>query len=141
MFKRKPTEKVIFPISAMIDCTFLLLIYFISVCSLHKQESDLLMQLPSLSSGLSSEIPDEQLIEVKPDNSVWINDMCITTNPMNDTALSGLLQKFNEICQAGKIPAMVTISANAACSHQTVISVLDACAIAGITNVTFTEDE
>ena len=142
MFKRKSITKVTFPISAMIDCTFLLLVYFMSVCSLHKQESDLFMQLPGLAANdAAAEIFDEQLIEIYGDNTVWINEMQVPVSVNENNALTILLKNFVEICKAANTKALISVAADPACSHQTVISVLDACANADISNITFTEFE
>ena len=72
--EKKETGKISFPISSMIDCTFLLLIYFMSACSLNKTEGDLGFSLPG--EGRETEavvMPDEQVLEIDGEGAIAIN--------------------------------------------------------------------
>ena len=141
--RKKHKTKIAFPISAMIDCTFLLLIYFMAACTLHKQEADISFSLPG--QAQSSEplaMPDEQIVEIRADGGIILNDREIDTP--TDPFLSDLTEtliRFKEVCASAKNEAMIIISADDQTSHQRVVEVLNACAAAKLTHVTFAFDD
>ena len=145
MLRRKKQKIAIaFPISAMIDCTFLLLIYFMSACTLHKQEADISFSLPGQTE--SSEplaMPDEQIVEIRADGRVILNDMEIDSPHDPDLPeLTETIIRFMQVCASAKNEAMLIINADDGTPHQRVVDVLNACAAAKLTNVTFAfEDE
>ena len=143
---KKETGKISFPISSMIDCTFLLLIYFMSACSLNKTEGDLGFSLPG--EGRETEavsMPDEQVIEIDPEGAVGINGQTLVkagSRELDD--LAETLLRFQAASRGAKIPALVSVSAADEALHERVALVLDCCHRAGLTNVTFAcqeEDE
>ena len=141
--KKKKPAKVPFPISAMIDCTFLLLIYFMIACSLHKQEADISFSLPGVaeqSEPLS--MPDEQILEIRADGGIIINNLELDSPKSKDLPeLTKTLERFREACSATKTEAMLTINADDKVPHQRVVDVLDACSAAKLENVTFAFEE
>ena len=142
--KKKPPAKVIFPISAMIDCTFLLLIYFMVACSLHKQEADISFSLPGIAEQSEPlAMPDEQILEIQPDGGIVLNDLELDSPESTELPeLRRTLKRFREACSATKTEAMLTINAADEVPHQRVVDVLDACSAAELENVTFAfEDE
>ena len=136
--KKKPL-KVDFPISAMIDCTFLLLIYFMVACSLHKQEADISFSLPGVAEQSEPiAMPDEQILEIRPNGSVVLNDLELDSPKSKELPeLTKTLEKFREACAATKTEAMLTINADDEVPQQRVVDVLDACSAAKLENVTF----
>ena len=136
--KKKPL-KVDFPISAMIDCTFLLLIYFMVACSLHKQEADISFSLPGVAEQSEPiAMPDEQVLEIRPNGSVVLNDLELDSPQSKELPeLTKTLEKFREACAATKTEAMLTINADDEVPQQRVVDVLDACSAAKLENVTF----
>ncbi len=136
--KKKPL-KVDFPISAMIDCTFLLLIYFMVACSLHKQEADISFSLPGVAEQSEPiAMPDEQILEIRPNGSVVLNDLELDSPQSKELPeLTKTLEKFREACAATKTEAMLTINADDEVPQQRVVDVLDACSAAKLENVTF----
>ncbi len=142
--KRRAQSKVEFPISAMIDCTFLLLIYFMVASTFHKQEADISFSLPGVAEQSEAvEIPDEQIIEITEDGRVFLNDL--QYDQPNDPDMPELVKtliRFKQAADANKVPAMVTIAPAPKVKHQRVVDVLNACAAARLANVTFAvEDE
>ena len=139
--KRPPKKplKVDFPISAMIDCTFLLLIYFMVACSLHKQEADISFSLPGVAEQSEPiAMPDEQILEIRADGSVVLNDLELDSPQSTDLPeLTKKLERFRETCASTKTEAMLTINADDVIPQQRVIDVLDACSAAKLENVTF----
>ena len=141
--KKKPL-KVDFPISAMIDCTFLLLIYFMVACSLHKQEADISFSLPGVAEQSEPiTMPDEQILEILSDGRVVLNDLELDSAQSTELPeLRKTLTRFRESCLMTKTDAMLTINVDDIVPQQRVIDILDACSAAKLENVTFAfEDE
>ena len=115
-----------------------------AACTLHKQEADISFSLPGQAE--SSEplaMPDEQVIEIRADGGIILNDREIDSP--RDPVLSNLtetLTRFKQVCTSAKNEAMIIINASDETPHQRVVEVLNACAAAKLTNVTFAfEDE
>lgn len=128
-----------FQMSSMIDIVFLLLIYFLVTSSLAKSEADLGIQLPgTVVQTTSVKMPDEQIIEIDPQGAVILNGMVFdSSNSREMPELVRTLIRFRQASEAANNPAMVSIQADEAVSHQRVIDVMNACAAANIKNVTF----
>lgn len=137
--EKKETGKISFPISSMIDCTFLLLIYFMSACSLNKTEGDLGFSLPG--EGRETEavlMPDEQVIEVDEEGAIVLNGQTLVQAKSRELAeLTETLMRFQAASRGAKIPALVSVSAADEALHERIALVLDCCHKAGLTNVTF----
>ncbi len=128
-----------FQMSAMIDIVFLLLIYFLVTTSLAKSEADLGIKLPgTVVQTTTLKMPDEQVIEIAADGQVLLNGQ--TFDPPSQREMPRLvatLIRFRQASDATGNPAMISIQADESVRHQRVIDVMNACAIAGIKNVTF----
>ncbi len=134
-----------FDLTSMIDVVFLLLIYFMYLPI--QQEADLMFSLPSFSQNQDSgnaPLPSEQMVEIAPDGSVSLNG-----TPMGEPRpdkfelkeLASVLRRLKISADRSGIPTIVTIYPDADSPHQAAISVLDACAMAGIKQVSFSEAE
>jgi len=141
--KKKKPVKVIFPISAMIDCTFLLLIYFMVSCTMHKQEADISFSLPGVAEQSEPiAMPDEQIVEIMANGAIILNDLELDSPASAELpAFTKTLKRFREACAATKTEAMLTISAADKVPHQRIIDVLNACSAAKLENVTFAFEE
>lgn len=126
-------------VSSLIDMVFLLLVYFMATCSLVKSEGDLGIKLPGMvQQAVSVDMPDEQMIEVRADNRVFLNGAQYgDPNTQDLPDLVVLLQRYKLASQAANNKALITVAAEDSARHQRVIDVLNACAEAGIENVTF----
>ncbi len=72
--KKKPPDPTM-PLASMIDCVFLLLIYFMVSATLERQEADIAFELPGvIEQDSPMEMPDEQIIEVYGNGQVIVND-------------------------------------------------------------------
>jgi biopolymer transport protein ExbD len=86
------------------------------------------------------EIPDEQRIQIQPNGQVVLNDQ-----PMDSPAsaemptLLSTLKRFKESADSNKSEALITIDADDAANHERIVQVLNACAQAKITGVTFAD--
>ena len=125
----------------MIDMVFLLLVFFMVTAKPIKQESDINLGLPgTVSQDESVEIPDEQRISIQPTGQVVLNEMLMDSP--TSTALPTLLAtlvRFKESADANKSEALITIDADDEASHQRIVDVLNTCAKAGISAVTFAD--
>ena len=60
----------------MIDCVFLLLVFFMVSSTFNKQEADISFALPGTADQSESvEIPDEQIIQITENGNVFLNDL------------------------------------------------------------------
>ena len=126
-------------VTSLIDLVFLLLVFFMVTCSLVKSEGDLGIQLPGMVAQAESvDMPDEQIIEIKANGRVYLNNQ--EYDSFDSTDLPGLtntLERYKAASLASKTKALITISADNATKHQRVIDVMNACAAAKIKNITF----
>ena len=144
--KHKDDVKAAVDMTPMIDCVFLLLVFFMVSTTFNKQEADISFALPGTAEQSDSvEIPDEQIIQITENGNVFLNDLeyDAPTDP-NMPELIKTLILFRQTAEANKVPAMVTIAPEDNVKQQRVVDVLNACTAAKIANVTFavgSEDE
>ncbi len=126
-------------VSSLIDMVFLLLIYFMVSASLVKSEGDLGIKLPGIvQQSVTLDMPDEQIIEVRETGEVFLNGRRYGHHDSQDLSdLEEMLLRYNASSVASGNQALVTIWAADTAKHQRVIDVMNACAGAGIENVTF----
>ena len=141
--KRSDAVTMKVDMTPMIDCVFLLLIFFMVTTTLHRQEADISFALPGVADQSESvEIPDEQIIEIFEDGRVLLNDL--EYDAPDDPEMPELvdpLVRFKATADANKVEAMITIAPAGLVKHQRVVDVLNACAAAKINNVTFAMEE
>ncbi len=137
--RKRAEKKGGVPIAPMIDVVFLLLIYFMVSSTLERQEADLSFQLPgTVEQAEPLELPDEQIIEIRPDGQVVVNDYPYDKpDAVRLNELASMLTRFHEASRANKVDAIVTISPADAVAHAQIVKVMDACSIAGIEAVNF----
>jgi biopolymer transport protein ExbD len=139
--RRKDTTTVEMQMGPMIDMVFLLLVFFMVSAKPIKQESDVNIGLPgTVAQEEALDIPDEQRIKIDAAGQVFLNDQPM--DPPQSPELPNLtatLKRFKESADANKSEALVTIDADDQANHQRIVSVLNSCAIAKITGVTFAD--
>lgn len=134
-----------FSLTSMIDVVFLLLIYFMYLPI--QQEADLSVQLPVPVPPDPNEkivLPSEQKVKIMPDGSIALNDSMIASfeeikagKPL--TVLANNLKRLNASATNAGIKMIVTIIPDGDAPHQASMSVLDACAKAGVKQVSFSD--
>ena len=126
-------------IAPMIDCVFLLLIYFMVAASLHKTEADLSISLPgSVIQTQTVTMPDEQIIEIQNTGAILMNGKKYDTEVSQALPeLTAMLNRYRLAALASRNKALVTIQAADDVVHQRVVDVMNACAAAEIKNVSF----
>lgn len=132
-------------ISSLIDCTFLLLIYFLVCTTVQKRETDLGMTLPSaLPASDSMPDIDPKLIRIDGDGviSVGAGEAQVTMDTDSSVRevplLTADLRTYAAALKASNQEPLVQIYVDGAASQQRVIDVLNALAGVEITKVTFT---
>jgi biopolymer transport protein ExbD len=129
-----------FQMSPLIDCVFLLLVFFMTSATLMRVEADLGFSLPAtIPSATSVAMPDEQMIEIAADGAVSLNGVVygLPGDAGGRPPLMALLTRFRQASEAARNLAMVTIVADESTPHERVVAVLDTCAGANIKNITF----
>jgi biopolymer transport protein ExbD len=106
-----------------------------------KQESDINIGLPgTVAQEEALEIPDEQRIQIQPNGQILLNDQPMDAPQSPELpALLSTLKRFKESADSNKTEALITIDADDAANHQRIVQVLNACAQAKITGVTFAD--
>jgi biopolymer transport protein ExbD len=140
--RKKDVQTVEMQMGPMIDMVFLLLVFFMVSAKPVKQESDINIGLPgTVAQEEALEIPDEQRIQIQPNGQVVLNDQ-----PMDSPASAAMpalfatLKRFKESADSNKSEALITIDADDAAIHERIVQVLNVCAQAKITGVTFSDD-
>ena len=126
-------------IAPLIDVVFLLLIYFLVTSSLKPVEADLSIKLPGTAKTKEAvKVPDEQIVEISPEGDVILNGRVFGNRNNSDLSdLVVMLMRYKENAEAGQNKAMVTIQADGDSAHQRSMDVLNACAAARVTHVSF----
>ena len=144
--KFKDNVKAEVDMTPMIDCVFLLLVFFMVSTTFNKREADISFALPGTAEQSDSvEIPDEQIIQITEAGNVFLNDLEYDkpTDPDMPELVKTLIL-FRQTAEANQVPAMITIAPEDDVKQQRVVDVLNACTAAKIANVTFavgSEDE
>ena len=139
--RRQDTQLVEMQMGPMIDMVFLLLVFFMVTAKPIKQESDISLGLPgTVTAEEAVDLPDEQRIRIEDDGSIVLNDSVLASAAdTNLKELVAILQRFKESSEANKSEALVTLDAADGTNHQRIVDVLNACARASITGVTFSD--
>jgi len=140
--RRKDVQTVEMQMGPMIDMVFLLLVFFMVTAKPVKQESDINIGLPgTVAQEESVDIPDEQRITIQADGQVILNEQPMDSAASEELpALLATLKRFKESADANQSEALITIQADDDSKHQRIVHVLNACAKAQITGVTFADD-
>ena len=144
--KFKDNVKAEVDMTPMIDCVFLLLVFFMVSTTFNKREADISFSLPGTAEQSDSvDIPDEQIVQITEAGNVFLNDLEYDkpTDPDMPELVKTLIL-FRQTAEANKVPAMITIAPEDNVKQQRVVDVLNACTAAKIANVTFavgSEDE
>ncbi len=128
-----------FTLDSMLDIVFLLLIYFMVTAAFVQEEADISMSLPGrVQQSEPLDMPEEQVLDIRADGSVWLNGQ-----PFDDPAsrdlpqLTRVLSRFRMAAADAKVPAFIVVQAEDNAAHQRIIDVLNACAVAEISLVSF----
>jgi biopolymer transport protein ExbD len=135
--RRRPTSSgsVEMQMGPMIDMVFLLLVFFMVSARPVKQEADISIGLPgALAQDEAVDIPEEILVELDAAGALQVNEQRLEI-----PALRAMLARFKQAADANRTDALVSLAPHDAVPHQRLVDVLDACAAAGVTGVTFVD--
>lgn len=138
--KHVEETKLELQISPLIDVVFLLLIYFLVTATLIKKEGDISFSLPAnIEPSQMIIIPVEVLIEITADGAVMMDGMRFSASDDKLNELVTQLEGLRGIADSQRSPFYVNILPNADSEHSRVIDVMDACAAAGVKNLSFSK--
>lgn len=132
-------------ISSLIDCTFLLLIYFLVTTTIQKREQDLDMTLPAAAPSESQPDIDPKFIKVDANGAISVGAGASQIPMDADPAVRDLplltadLQSYASAAKSADSKPLVQLYVDGGANQQRVIDVLNALAGVGISNVTFTD--
>lgn len=140
-FQRHVEEaKLELQIAPLIDVVFLLLIYFMVTAALIKKEGDISFMLPAqVAVSDMIDIPVEVLIEIGSDGAVMVEGMRFSPTDQNLEDLVSQLRGLQAIAKSQNSPFFVNILPNQDSLHGRIIDVMDACAAAGVKNLSFSK--
>lgn len=144
MPKQNPNADMGFQIAPMIDVVFVILVFFMALAGQIRIEQILQTRLPGVSSTQGPvDFVDEQILQISEDGEVTLNDEAYDSPESRDLPqLTNTLGQLRASSDAAKTKLMVTLVAHPDSPYYRSIDVLNALAVAGVTNVTFTaEDE
>jgi biopolymer transport protein ExbD len=132
-----------FQIAPMIDVVFVIMLFFMVMAGSVRVEKELSSQLPgNAETSGAVEFVDEIVITISESGEVALNDEPLS--PPGDAAaerLKATLIRLKEASDQAKTTAMVTVVNEPEVKHGRSMEVLNALAVAGISNVTFTFSE
>lgn len=132
--------KATIDIAPLIDCVFLLLIYFMVTASLVKKEADIAFALPaSMNQSEPVSLPVEAQIEIAADGTVQLEGLLFSGQDQMLNDLVTHLQGLRQIAQSQSSLFTVNLLPNGDALHERVVEVMDACAAANVTNLTFSK--
>jgi biopolymer transport protein ExbD len=128
-----------FSLDSMLDVVFLLLIYFMVTAAFVKEETDVSLSLPSrVQQDEPLDMPEEQIIDILVDGTVLLNgQMYDGADAPALPTLTTILTRFRQSAADAKVPAFIIVQAEDEAPHQRIIDVLNACAVAKISLVSF----
>jgi len=132
-----------FQIAPMIDVVFVIMLFFMVMAGSVKVEKELNTKLPGVAiTTAPTDFVDEQIITISPQGDITLNDEPFDSPSNTDLPqLKATLMRLKQAGDAAKSPVLITIVSDPQAKYRRTINVLDALAVAGIGNVTFTVSE
>lgn len=134
MRRRRQDSTPEIPIAPMIDCVFLMLVYFMTTSSLDKSEADL--GCPAGQAGIIADpLPavDEQRLEIMEEGTVfWNGSRFAMDDPGDRQSLLQRLILFRNTCLAAGSEPSLQIIPEPKARHQALVRLLDSITNSGI---------
>ncbi|MEO8353581.1 MAG: biopolymer transporter ExbD [Chthoniobacteraceae bacterium] len=132
-----------FQIAPMIDVVFVIMLFFMVMAGSVRVERELNSQLPgNAETSNSTEFVDEQIINIAENGEVMLNDEPFDAPGVRELPdLTATLMRLKTASDQAKAQCLVTVISEAEAKYSRTIDVLNALAVAGVTNVTFTVSE
>ena len=119
----------------MIDCVFLLLLYFMTSAQIKPEEKYLGINIPSSAVASKESLPAELTVAILDTGEVLCNQVPVGTR--DDRNLDGLRAKLNQVIQLFGDKQPVVLHPQPKVRHQQIVDVLNACAASGVKNLSF----
>jgi biopolymer transport protein ExbD len=120
-------EEFVLNLTPMIDVVFLLLIFFMVSTTFLDPEREIEVELPIAESGAEpEETPEEVILTVVEDGTVYHGG-----EVLSDESMLELLRRTSQ----HDVETQITIRGDRLCRHESVVKVMDACAVAGLVNL------
>jgi len=127
-------------IAPLIDCVFLLLIYFMVTAALVKKEADMSFLLPAnVTQTQPVNLPIEVTIEIGTDGTVQVEGLRYSGSDRMLNELVQHLQGLKQIAVSQSSTFSVNLLPERDALHERIIDVMDACAAADVKNMTFSK--
>lgn len=138
MRRKKQLDTPDMPIAPMIDCVFLMLVYFMTTSSLEKSEADL--PVPVGQPGMPADpLPavDEQQLAMEAGGAVIWNGsrFDLLAEAAAAAGLRERLVRFRETCEQARSEPSIRILPDSRTPHQALVTLLDALGDAGIEGI------
>jgi biopolymer transport protein ExbD len=115
----------------------LVILIFLMVTTTYSRFTELQINLPTADANAAQQRPRDIQIGVDSRGNYKINQKPVAKIDVNDLAES-LKQAVGDLAvNSGQIDPVIVINADGAASHQSVIDILEAARIAGLTKITF----
>lgn len=126
---RMKEEEPIIPMAPMIDCVFLLLIFFITTSVYARLENEMSITVPSAESGVTPKRGlGELIVNLRHDGALIVNQRQITSDQLH-LLLSRIAKQYPD--------QSVIIRGDRRAYLEYAVQVLDVCAKSGVWNVSF----
>jgi len=120
-------EPVEISMAPLIDCVFLLLIFFLVATTLKKIEKELPIELPQAAASLSTQVEDRMLIVgVDKMGAVYLNAERVSTETLHRRLKEAALANPNQ---------RIRIDGDRSAPFQYIVRILDLCQFEGLKNV------
>jgi biopolymer transport protein ExbD len=137
---RAEEEPVEMQLSSMVDIVFLMLIYFIVAATVKQEESELKVAIPidpEMQQEEQVDTPEEVVIDVFETGDIYWNGQITDTADSQDMPeLKGILSDL----KAAYPDQAVVVRGQRDSLHKRIVAVLNACAYAGIDQISFPSD-
>ena len=129
-----------FQIAPMIDVVFVIMLFFMVMAGSVRVEKELNSQLPgNAETSGATDFVDEQIINIAENGEVQLNEEPMDNPKSTDLpVLKATLTRLKKAGDEAKTPTLVTVVSEPNAKYSRTVDVLDALAVAGVTNVTFT---
>lgn len=134
-FKEEKDEEAELQMGPMIDCVFLLLLYFISAAQVKIEEKYLGLMVPGGASASPQALPQELTLAIAENNQVFCNE--IPMDSPADRELPTVRAKLEQCLQLFGDKQPVVIHPQPKVRQQRIVDVLNACSATGVKNLSF----
>ena len=129
-FRPRKKEEPEINLIPFIDVLLVVLI-FLMLSTTYSKFTELQVKLPVADTDVQRDYPKEVIVAVSGDGRYAIN-----RQPVAGRSVDAVAQALTDAARAGK-DSVVIISADATAAHQSVITVMEAARLAGLTQITF----